>query len=132
MGGGEGQRAEIRQPGGPAPGCHRAGGFRPNGAGFPALELDAPGRRSSPPWGWVGNGMENPKESTNAFWCCVAASFLALYVAAYGFLRWQDALIHDVRIWTAPNGVSYSGYGVRDNPYVDDRKAWHVCVGQPA
>jgi hypothetical protein len=76
--------------------------------------------------------MENSKSPNVGFWFSVATSLLVLYVAAYGFLRWQDALIHDVRIWTAANGVSYSGIGVRDNPYVDDREPWHAWVGPPA
>ena len=64
--------------------------------------------------------------------CCVVASLLILYIAAYGFLRWRDALVHDTRMWTEYDGKSYCDFGVRDNPYVDDREPWHVWVGRPA
>src|SRR5262249_39971450 len=80
----------------------------------------------------VGLGMDKSKSPPIGFWCCVGASFLGLYFAADGILRLQDALIYDVRYWTAPNGVSYSNLGVTDNHYVDDRQPWHVWVGRPA
>jgi hypothetical protein len=76
--------------------------------------------------------MQNPGSPSAGFWCCVAGAVLIAYVATYGVLRWQDVLIHDVRYWTAADGISYSQLGVRDNLYIDDRTKWQELLGPPA
>jgi hypothetical protein len=76
--------------------------------------------------------MERRKPPNAGFWCCVATSLAVAYVAAYGFCRWQNVLIYDVKYWTAVNGMSYCGYGVRDSPYHDETEPWQECLGPPA
>jgi hypothetical protein len=41
--------------------------------------------------------MENPKSPAIGMWCCVAASLLAVYVAAYSAFRWDGDLGYGVK-----------------------------------
>lgn len=67
-----------------------------------------------------------------SFWCCVVAGLLTAYVAAYGVLRWQDVLIHDVKYFEGRDGYWYSRLAIRENSYVDDTGPLQKMLGRPA